>query len=242
VTEVEELERAFRVAWPALETVQLDCWALRASGAVTRRGNSALAPPVDGPLGPRVEAVERFYRERRLPVLFQLSPTSDPRLDGELAERGYAREAETIVMVGPLGGIDGDGAGVEVAAAPSAPWLAHLDRADGFGPRLRYAQDILAAIAVPAAYALATEAGEPVAQARAAVDGELLGIYQVSTVPAARRRGLARACMAALARWGEAHGATRGYVLVERDNAPARALYGRLGFEERFRYWYRLAG
>jgi ribosomal protein S18 acetylase RimI-like enzyme len=240
VSEVAALEAAFQRAWPALEIELRDGWLLRCSGGITRRGNSALAPPVDGPLDERIHGVERFYRERGLPPLFQVTPTSDPRLDTELETRGYRRESETIAAVAPLAGIaTAAEVAVELTEEPTAAWLALLDRADGFGPRLGFAEQILAAIAVPAAYALVSCSGAPVAEARAVADGELLGIYQVATLPAFRRRGFARAVMAVLARWGEVRGATHGYVLVETENEAARGLYAQLGFEERFRYWYR---
>jgi ribosomal protein S18 acetylase RimI-like enzyme len=217
--------------------VELDGWLLRASSGVTRRANSALAPSVDGPLDERIDAVERFYRERGLVPLVQVMPSTDERLDEALARRGYARVAETIALTAPASALAGDEA--EIHATPVPEWLALLDRADGYGPRLRHVEQILAAIEVPAAYALVRADGEAIAQARGAADGELLGIYQVATLPRHRRRGHARACMATLARWGSERRASTVYVLVEDDNRPARRLYAGLGFEERFRYWYR---
>jgi ribosomal protein S18 acetylase RimI-like enzyme len=59
------------------------------------------------------------------------------------------------------------------------------------------------------------------------------------TVPEARRRGAARAILAALARWGANRGATRAYLQVEHDNAPARALYEASGFLPAYDYHYR---
>ena len=88
-------------------------------------------------------------------------------------------------------------------------------------------------------YALVRIDGEPAAQARAVADGPYLGVFAVATRPAYRRRGLARACLGALAAWGAEQGATTAYLLVEHDNAPALALYDRLGFAEAFTYWYR---
>ena len=60
-------------------------------------------------------------------------------------------------------------------------------------------------------------------------------------LPEQRRRGVARALLAALAGWASAQGAQRLYLQVERDNEPARRLYAGLGFEEAYRYHYRRA-
>jgi predicted GNAT family acetyltransferase len=59
------------------------------------------------------------------------------------------------------------------------------------------------------------------------------------TLVALRRRGVARALVAAVAAWGVARGATLMYLQVERDNAVARTLYEAIGFETRYAYHYR---
>jgi GNAT superfamily N-acetyltransferase len=55
-----------------------------------------------------------------------------------------------------------------------------------------------------------------------------------------RRRGLATAVMAALGEWARDRGAHSCLLQVVESNAPALALYARLGFTEHHRYHYRL--
>ena len=69
-----------------------------------------------------------------------------------------------------------------------------------------------------------------------------MGLFEVGTVPAQRRRGLATAVVEDLLAWGAGQGAERAYLQVMEANSPARALYARLGFQEAYRYWYRVAG
>ena len=108
--------------------------------------------------------------------------------------------------------------------------LAPPARASGSSPRIEQ----------PRAYALLRVDGEPVAQARAVADGDATSASSPSRRgPAYRRRGLAAACIGRSPPGARARGATTAYLLVEHDNAPALALYRRLGFEERFTYWYR---
>jgi ribosomal protein S18 acetylase RimI-like enzyme len=57
-----------------------------------------------------------------------------------------------------------------------------------------------------------------------------------------RRQGLATAVMAALGAWARAGGGSSCVLQVAASNAPAIALYERLGFTEHHRYHYRRGG
>ena len=75
----------------------------------------------------------------------------------------------------------------------------------------------------------------------AAGEAELLTL---ATAPAARRRGLARACLAAFLAEAAARGAAEAFLEVAADNAPALALYRAAGFRDvgRRERYYRRAG
>lgn len=59
------------------------------------------------------------------------------------------------------------------------------------------------------------------------------------SAPALRRRGAARALLHALAESARAEQMRELYLMVELENAPARALYAASGFRELYRYHYR---
>jgi GNAT superfamily N-acetyltransferase len=59
------------------------------------------------------------------------------------------------------------------------------------------------------------------------------------TLPAQRGRRLGEAVLGAIACWAQGRGASRAYLQVESDNAPARRLYARAGFVPRYAYHYR---
>ncbi|MFC5959288.1 GNAT family N-acetyltransferase [Streptomyces pratens] len=76
----------------------------------------------------------------------------------------------------------------------------------------------------------------PAAIGRCVVDGRWAGFSAVEVDPALRRRGLASAVMAALARRALDEGASAAWLQVEEDNAAAHALYGRMGFAAHHSY------
>jgi GNAT superfamily N-acetyltransferase len=243
VLEIEEA--AFR-AWPAEEVVELSGWRLRFTRGITRRANSVWPNEWRGetPLAERVEAVEAFAASRGIAPSFQLTAAAKPaELDGWLADRGYVIDAPVVVMTQNLEGFAEGNESLElettVLSYPSADWLfVAIERGRFAGARAPFS-GILARIGARGAFALSRTNEGPVAVGLGVVDGELLGIFNMMTVPEARRRGAARSILRALAAWGSEHGAAVGYLQVERDNAPARALYASSGFSPAYEYHYR---
>jgi ribosomal protein S18 acetylase RimI-like enzyme len=66
-----------------------------------------------------------------------------------------------------------------------------------------------------------------------------LGLFDIATAPEQRNRGLGRAVVSSLLRWGRECGAQTAFLQVVPQNAPALQLYAGLGFREIYQYWYR---
>ena len=67
-----------------------------------------------------------------------------------------------------------------------------------------------------------------------------LGIYNMLTSPAQRRKGIGKALLRALTESATAERMRELYLLVELENQAARALYAQAGFVEQYRYHYRV--
>ncbi|MCU0986942.1 MAG: GNAT family N-acetyltransferase [Acetobacteraceae bacterium] len=121
---------------------------------------------------------------------------------------------------------------VTTAGAEAAPLLAALHQG-GIGKAGPAWDDaaFAALLASPGRLALiAAEGDEPLGfllLGLAADEGEIITL---AVLPAARRRGLGAALVAAAAREAAARGAARLFLEVAEDNDPARALYARAGF------------
>ncbi len=235
------LERAAAGALRPRESVVDDGWTLRADGAlgVVRRANS-VAPhgPGRDPTSAKVARAEAWYRARGRCPRFLLAPDAEPvGLVDALAAAGYRFEVPVLVLVRALEpGSASSTADAACAEAADAGWraayVAALPERER-GERLRLALDVPG----PKAYAAVGSDGCGLAVR----SGDLVGVFDVATAPAARRRGVARRVTAALLAWGEAAGATRAYLQVAEDNGAARALYASLGFRPAYRYVYAVA-
>lgn len=230
-------------AWPAVERRDTGEWVLRAAAGVTQRANSVWPRNTAGePLAALREAMQ-WYRERRLPLIFQMTDTpANDGLNQALDAQGFTRQSETLIMSRPSGnGFPGSGSGrVEVQDAPDEEWL-HLwwsvDGRGGEGER-DTARAILTGC--PSLYALVRgDDGVPAAVGRLAMVHGTGGIYCMATSASGRRRGYATAVLQALLAEGGAHGVDRFWLLVTAANQAARQLYSKAGFTESGRYIYR---
>ncbi|MFJ3334003.1 GNAT family N-acetyltransferase [Streptomyces sp. NPDC086766] len=238
-TSYEELARVAARAWRPVESERLGEWELRAAGGFTRRANSVLPLGDPGlPLDEALSAVRRWYGERGLPAYVQTATGAEgaqEQLCVELERRGWVREVTAELWIGaPAPVADRDpGSGVVLSRTADEAWLARYRRKGvsevalkvlGSGPSVWFAT-------VPGAPGRA-----PAAIGRCVVDGRWVSFAAVEVDPEQRRRGLATAVMAALARQALDEGASAAWLQVETDNAGARALYAGMGFAAHHAY------
>ena len=235
-------EEACLNAWPSARQLVLDGWLVRVAGGPTRRANS-VNPLRGGPRdpGPVIDACERIYAARGRPAIFRV-PDIAPGMDAPLARRGYAREEDVRTLHRDLRDADARAdPAVRLAPRPTRDWHAARSRLTGATREtVRTFRDTTACLVIPAAFASLTVEGEVACVAYGAVDRALLAIEAVVTDPGRRGAGLARRTVSELIRWGRAQGAAGACLQVAAANAPACALYARLGFgREVYRYHYR---
>ncbi|WP_416429672.1 GNAT family N-acetyltransferase [Paenarthrobacter nicotinovorans] len=243
------LEDLMDKAWPALDREETGEWVLRASEGVTQRANSvwprvSVQTGHDG-ISRSVQAAARWYRDRRLPLIFQVF--NDPRseaLNTVLDEQRFTRQSETRIMVRDAAGTSAaaPGPGVELNDHPTREWLDLWWSVDGRGgeAELSVAHRILAAC--PSLYALLRDDdGVPAAVGRLALVDGWGGIYSMATSPAHRRRGYGTRILDALLRAGSQRRLEGFWLLVTAANQGARDLYLQAGFTDQGGYLYRQA-
>jgi ribosomal protein S18 acetylase RimI-like enzyme len=244
---IRAIEAAAADALPCRERVDDDGWRLRFNDGLTRRCNSVLAEAAGADaLEDKIERAEAFYRARRALTRFQLTAASLPRgLEATLEARGYRVQAGASVQTAGLAALargDGDGhtTVATVAAAPDEAWLDAHSRGSGEGEEVRALRAAtLRRVPAPLAFVSLRRDGVTVAVGLGVARGAWLGVFNMATVPEARRCGAASAVLHAACVWGLAQGARRAFLQVHPSNAPALALYRSMGFgpHHDYRYW-----
>jgi ribosomal protein S18 acetylase RimI-like enzyme len=223
----------------------VDGWLVRFSAGKAKRARCVNAV-ADGRLSvaERLAACEAVYAEAGLPMVVRITPFTRPaHLDDTLATLGLRSIDDTRVMVlvglTPLSSVDWPSglSAHNIGLDPFAQRVGAL-RGSPLSQRQAHAERLLHS-AVPFTAFELRERGEVLACGQYAVEGDLVGLYDVFTAPDARGRGLAQLlCRHMLAHAAE-RGARHAYLQVDGDNHAARAVYYRLGFSDAYAYHYR---
>jgi ribosomal protein S18 acetylase RimI-like enzyme len=216
-----------------------DGWLVRLSPGKAKRArsvNAVYASTLE--LDRKIAYCERLYEEANLPMLFRITPFSQPAdLERSLEARGYTRLETTAVEAAALERAPANGgarpmelgpwidAVAELRGSPMAHRDAHLARLERMPLRK-------CAVAVE-------EGGRVVATGLTVIEDGAAGLFDIVTREDARRRGHARRVVATLLHLAHGLGARHAYLQVESENMAARPLYRDFGFSERYQYWYR---
>jgi GNAT superfamily N-acetyltransferase len=239
---IQRLEEVAFRAWPALEEERYDGWILRFANGYSRRANSVnpLYPGRED-VGAKIERCERLYRDKNLKPVFRLTPLIYPaNLEELLAGRGYESLSSTSVQLMDLSSYEPQVTEmVEQGPEVSADWLACLAQASG-SPVSQAHQQILAQIQPRRCFAVLRQQNRPVACGLGVLEEQHLGLFDIVTAPAERRKGFGRKLVNSILGWAKANGGQQAYLQVVAGNEPALKLYSQLGFKELYRYWYRV--
>jgi GNAT superfamily N-acetyltransferase len=238
---IERIEEAALNAWAAPRQMMYDGWLLRFTGGPSKRVNSVnVRYPSQIPLAEKIAFCEEVYGSVGQPTIFRLpAPFHGPELPVALAAAGYSAYDETHVLTRPLTPKPACPEGLILRAFSIPEWMPYKAVISGTPENELALHEQILNVIVPRKTLRVLFSGEvPVACGMGVVEGGLLGYFSIYTHHDARRMGYAGVMMAALTNWGLEQGASLGYLQVEGHNAPARALYAKLGFELSYSYRY----
>lgn len=234
------IEHATTLSTAPRRLVEDDGWLLAASDGFVGRANSVamLAPAADR-LDAKIERALAFYAGEGLRPAFRVVEPAEAALAAALAARGLTPQQRTRVLVADLG---------DVLAATAEAQSAELTAFDEDWAAVFTGPGFAAADGRSRAETLAR--APDMLLARAVLDGRTAavgalalglgwgGLNGMRTTVAARRQGLARGVIGALARAAEARGVARLYLSVEADNEAAIRLYEGVGWRNGYAYAY----
>jgi len=235
------LAAAMEATWPAAAVMRLGPWTLRNGQGGGKRVSAATA---DGPWQtsdvPHAEAAMLAMGQQPLFLIRE----GDSTLDAVLAQAGYRVVDPVVAYAAPVGRLAPPPDLMAVFAHwPPLAIARDLWQAAGIGPARLAVMD---RVGRPKAALLARVADRPAGVAFVALayrdSAECCAMLHALEVPAAcRRQGSAQNLLRAAAAWAQLQGADTIALVVTQANAPARALYEKLGLRTVGSYHYREA-
>lgn len=185
-------------------------------------------------VAPRFEAAGRK-------AVFRLSPLAPAALARHLGRSGWSAGKETLVMRADLHAMDLDSVMAQIPMRDAARFLDAATRVrDHAPPIMKGLEKVLSAIRPETGLFLLEDEGRPLSSLICVRDGSFAGLLEVATHVSARGRGYARRMVLAALKWARLRGASVAWLQVEAANGAALALYEALGFDEAYRYHYRM--
>ena len=237
------IEEASLNAWPALHQMLHDGWVLRFAQGFTKRANSVTPLyPGSQPIDEKVRFCENLYARERLQSVFRITTEADgtdqAALDSYLDTRGYRLADPSLVLGAPIAS---EVVSPRWMVLTLKEWLNAYAALTGMPAKfMRLHGAILNAIRTECAHAVLRDGEEVLACGLGVAERGLLGLFDIVTHPAHRRQGCGEDLVHGLLAWGRERGADTAYLQVTESNAAAQSLYAKLGFTERYRYWYRI--
>lgn len=239
---IKQIEEISMNALPALQTIVYDGWILRFANGYSRRANS-VNPLYSGDGNPdeKIAACEALFRARNQKVTFKLTPNVCPAdLDERLHSKGYAKDGGASVQVADLAELPQPSRTAQIKESLTPQWLDEYCRMNQVEDRHRHTlTQILPNIHGKTAFTSLVQNGQTVACGLGVLEGEHVGLFDITTDPAWRKQGLGEALVLSVMAWARENGARTAYLQVVTNNTPALRLYEKLGFKEVYQYWYR---
>jgi len=231
-------------AWPSLQTILYDGWAIRFASGYTKRANSVNPlHPSSMDLDEKIRFCENIYQGRNMPVVFKITPVVSPgSLDERLSARDYRKDSLTSVQVMELGSANLQVTHeVDLQEDLSAEWLDNFCRMSAVAePHRGTLQQILTNILPRHCFVSLMSADKVIACGLGVLQSGHIGLFDIVTDAAFRGRGYGRQIVESILAWGKQNGARRAYLQVMLNNPPALHLYSKIGFTEKYQYWYRI--
>ncbi|MGG3559584.1 GNAT family N-acetyltransferase [Peribacillus frigoritolerans] len=242
---IQKIEELSLNALPAMQTQIYDGWVIRFADGYTKRANS-ITPiyPSNENVKKKISNCEQLYFARNDKAVYKVTPQANPiNLDRVLEESGYALEGTTSVQVLNLADTESPNeTNVIKYDHLHDEWfhdfclLSNIDDHDQ-----TILKKMLGNIIPKTCFMLLTDEGGTVtASGLGVLEDEYIGLYNIITHKNFRNQGNGAILVRNLLHWGKENGAKNAYLQVIETNAPALSLYGKLGFEEKYKYWYRI--
>ncbi len=238
---VREFEEMSMNAWPALSTIHYDGWIMRFADGVTRRANS-INPIYSSSknIDKKIDFCHDIYQNSGQKTIYKITPLSlEENIDAVLESKNYKKEAITSMKSIDLEEISLSNS-VDINNIFSDNWLLRFMKfINADKSKFDIYKSIFKNIKMKTCYIDFIKDGNYVGCGLGVLEDDYIGIFDVVVDDHMRNRGYGRTIVESIMCWGFRNGAKHAYLQCMIDNLSAQHLYKKIGFKEKYQYWYR---
>ena len=240
---IASLEEAGFASWPAETEWRDDGFVIRLSPALPYKRCSSVNFTLQSTSDP-VAALSRArsaFNKAKVGFCIRQTPLMPAALGSLMDAEGWPSHGHSHVMTVALPCQGQPDPGPVISAyEPDSLWL------DAYGAYARALQHrsafagVLKRIVPAAVYLSIVDGSRIVAVGITVIDGDLAGLFGIAVDSARKREGLGERLSRHALQIAAQRGARIGWLQVEAANAPAIALYSKIGFTTAYSYCYRV--
>jgi ribosomal protein S18 acetylase RimI-like enzyme len=231
-------------AWPSLQTLLYDGWILRMANGYTKRANSI--NPIYAykhSLEEKIRYCETIYSNNGLPAVYKLVECDEHSIiDRELEKLQYEQNDITSVQTcNSLTMLNDPINGIIINNSFDNTWI------NGFVECNTIKQEHIETIKAMLKNIIGNKIvahkeinGETIGCGYGVIENNMVGIFDIIVRENNRGNGCGEELVKSIVSKAKTEGATMAYLQVINTNTIAKNLYEKLGFKEKYKYWYRI--
>jgi GNAT superfamily N-acetyltransferase len=231
-------------AWPSIQTILHGGWIIRIANGYTKRANSV--NPLysfNNNLVEKIAYCENIYRENNLPIVYKIIECEEyKKLDQKLDELNYKKIDLTSVQIcNSISKINYKGNEI-VNKVFTDDWkncFYHCGKIEKI-KTMETIDIMLKNIKGKIIAVCKKEKGIFIGCGYGVIENDFVGIFDIIVKEEYRGKGYGRRIIETIISKARENGIEKAYLQVADNNIIAKKLYAKIGFNEIYKYWYRI--
>jgi GNAT superfamily N-acetyltransferase len=238
------IEELMMNAWPSIQTMLYDGWIIRMANGYTKRANSI--NPIYSPernVSEKIKYCENIYRKNNLPVIFKIVQCNEYKnIDQKLNNMDYEKIDLTSVQIhNNINGIKNINNEIIVNNYFSNDWKNCFYECNGINDSnlIKTIETMLGNIKLDIIAVHKKINGTSIGCGYGVIENGFVGLFDIIVNKEYRNKGYGKEIVEGILCQANEHGIEKAYLSVVDNNTFAKKLYGKIGFNEIYKYWYR---
>jgi ribosomal protein S18 acetylase RimI-like enzyme len=230
-------------AWPSIQTLLYDGWILRMANGYTKRANSInLLYKSTINLEEKIKHCRNLYSQNNLPAIYKLVECDEHKIiDNKLETLNYEKLDITSVQICNNFKIsDNNFDGIIINDNFSGKWINGFVKCNNI--KFEYTETLKTMLknTMGNKIVIAKKTNdEIIGCGYGVIEHDYIGIFDIVVKENRRGNGYGKEIVQTILSEAGKAGIKKSYLQVVNNNTIAKNLYGKLGYKEKYKYWYR---